>query len=99
MKKLLATLAVVGVGCLPTPQGTTEEGWAALRRCESGGNHRAVSKSGKYRGAYQFDMRTWRSVGGVGDPADAPLIVQTYYAHILYEDRGSRPWPRCGRHL
>ena len=45
--------------------------WGALARCESGGNPRAVSRGGTYRGLYQFTMSTWHSVGGSGDPIDA----------------------------
>lgn len=73
--------------------------WTALARCESGGNPRAVSKSGKYRGLYQFDLRTWRSVGGVGDPIDASRAEQTRRAQLLYNARGRAPWPYCGRFL
>ena len=51
---------------------TMADAWARLRQCEASGNYRAVSPSGIYRGAYQFDQRTWESVGGSGDPIDAP---------------------------
>lgn len=84
----------------PTPTGGPSEAqWARLRQCESSGNYRAVSASGKYRGAYQFDQRTWNSVGGVGDPAAAAPREQDLRAKILYSRRGWRPWPVCGRHL
>ena len=80
--------------------------WAALRKCESGGNYQAVSGSGRYRGAYQFDQRTWDSVAAtvlpdyIGvDPAAAPPSVQDTMAKTLYAQRGSRPWPHCGSHL
>ncbi|MFN7150862.1 MAG: transglycosylase family protein, partial [Microthrixaceae bacterium] len=43
-------------------------GWAALRRCESGGNYGAVSSSGTYRGAYQFSRSTWNSVASRSYP-------------------------------
>ncbi len=79
--------------------GPTDEQWARLRQCESSGNYRAVSPSGRYRGAYQFDLRTWESVGGTGDPAAAPPEEQDLRARILYERRGARAWPHCGRHL
>ena len=70
-----------------------------LRACESGGNYRAVNPSGKYRGAYQFDYATWRSVGGSGDPAKASKAEQDRRATILYNRRGNSPWPVCGRGL
>lgn len=79
--------------------GPTPEQWARLRQCESGGNYRAVSRSGTYRGAYQFDQRTWEVLGGRGDPAAAPPIEQDARAAVLYSQRGARPWPVCGRAL
>lgn len=86
---------------LPTlPEGgPSDEQWAALRKCESGGNYRIVSASGRYRGAYQFDYRTWESLGGVGDPAEALPAEQDARAKLLYFRRGIKPWPHCGRHL
>jgi hypothetical protein len=75
------------------------DAWAKLRNCESGGNYQAVSASGKYRGAYQFDQRTWEAVGGVGDPVDASPEEQDLRARILYSRSGNRPWPVCGRYL
>lgn len=82
------------------PAGGPSEGqWAALRKCESGGNYRAVSASGKYRGAYQFDYRTWAGLGGSGDPAAASPAEQDARARVLYSQRSWRPWPVCGRHL
>ena len=72
---------------------------AALERiaeCESGGNPRAVSPGGQYRGKYQFSRATWRAIGGSGDPADAPEWLQDRLALKLYRQRGSAPWPNCG---
>ncbi len=69
----------------------------AIARCESGGNPRAVSASGSYRGLFQFDYGTWRSVGGKGDPAAAHRTEQYRRAAILYARRGAAPWPVCGR--
>jgi len=86
---------------LPAPPkgGPSEGQWAKLRNCESGGNYQAVSKSGKYRGAYQFDFRTWAGLGGAGDPAAASPPEQDSRARQLYSQRGWRPWPVCGRFL
>lgn len=70
---------------------------ASIRACESGGSYRAVSPSGQYRGAYQFDRRTWGSVGGSGDPAAASPAEQDMRAARLYARRGAQPWPVCGR--
>jgi hypothetical protein len=72
---------------------------AALKRiaqCESGGNPRAVSANGSYRGKYQFDRGTWKAIGGHGDPARASEPEQDRRALALYRARGAAPWPACG---
>jgi len=71
--------------------------WAALARCESSGNPRAVNPNGHY-GLYQFSLSTWRSVGGSGNPIDASSAEQTYRAKLLYKKAGAGQWS-CGRHL
>jgi Transglycosylase-like domain/Putative peptidoglycan binding domain len=71
---------------------------AALQRiaaCESGGNPRAVSADGTYRGKYQFDRDTWRAIGGHGDPAKASESEQDRRAVALYRKRGTAPWAGC----
>ena len=75
------------------------DGWARLRQCESSGNYRAVSPDGRYRGAYQFDLQTWQTMGGTGDPIDAPPEEQDARAKALYAKRSAAPWPVCGRYL
>ena len=72
---------------------------AALKKiadCESGGNPRAVSPGGRYRGKYQFSMDTWHNLGGDGDPIDASEATQDRIALKLYRRSGSAPWPSCG---
>jgi hypothetical protein len=72
---------------------------AVLRRiaeCESGGNPRAISPGGRYRGKYQFSRETWRNLGGSGDPAEAPEWQQDRLALKLYRQSGTAPWPNCG---
>jgi hypothetical protein len=53
-----------------------------------------------YFGAYQFNLGTWRSVGGSGNPAHASPAEQDERAWQLYLSRGLAPWPtparRCG---
>jgi hypothetical protein len=66
-----------------------------IAQCESGGNPRAISPDGKYRGKYQFSRPTWRSVGGHGDPAKASEYEQDKRALKLYHERGTAPWPNC----
>ncbi len=79
--------------------GADSLNWPALANCESGGNPRAVSSSGAYRGLYQFSMSTWRGVGGSGDPINASPSEQTYRAKVLLNRSGSGQWPVCGKYL
>ncbi|WP_320781430.1 ubiquitin-like domain-containing protein [Streptomyces sp. CRN 30] len=93
---------VVKVGTKPMPasvQGTDHLDWDGLAHCESGGRPDAVDSSGTYGGLYQFDRRTWQSIGGQGRPQDAPVAEQTYRAKKLYVQRGASPWPHCGSEL
>lgn len=71
----------------------------ALALCESSGRPTAVSRTGKYRGLYQFDRATWAQYGPAGDPAQASPAEQTRRALALYRARGPQPWPHCGRLL
>jgi hypothetical protein len=68
---------------------------AAIAACESGGNPRAVNPNGHY-GKYQFDLQTWQSVGGSGNPIDASEAEQDKRAAILYSQRGGSPWTCAG---
>ncbi|TCO30373.1 LysM domain-containing protein [Kribbella steppae] len=72
--------------------------WRKVAQCESGGNPRAVNPAGYY-GLFQFDLQTWRSVGGSGNPAKASAAEQLMRAKKLYSQRGAQPWPVCGRFL
>jgi uncharacterized protein YabE (DUF348 family) len=76
-----------------TPVGDLN--WTALAACESSGNPAAVNPGGYY-GLFQFDLGTWASVGGTGNPAQASAAEQLYRAQLLYADRGASPWPVCG---
>ena len=77
------------------PAGSTSRTLARIAACESGGNPRAVSSNGMYRGKYQFSRATWRSMGGSGDPARAPEAEQDRLAAKLLAARGTSPWPNC----
>jgi hypothetical protein len=66
-----------------------------IAECESGGNPRAVSPGGQYRGKYQFSRATWHGLGGTGDPAAAPEWLQDRMALKLYRQSGTAPWPNC----
>lgn len=84
----------------------SDAGLARLRQCESGGNYGIVSKSGTYRGAYQFNRGTWNGVAarhyehlnGV-DPAAASPYDQDRMARALWSERGRQPWPHCGKRV
>ena len=67
-----------------------------VAQCESHGDPHAIGGGGTYRGKYQFDMSTWASVGGHGDPAAAPEAEQDRRAAILYARSGPGQWPVCG---
>lgn len=77
----------------PAPPAPRLSVLACIRAIESGGDYSAVSSSGKYRGAYQFDSQTWRSVGGIGQPNLASPSEQDYRATLLLQSRGLQPWP------
>ena len=65
--------------------------WLQLRMCEST-NRYDINTGNGYYGAYQFDLSTWRSVGGSGYPNEATPAEQDYRALILYRNRGWNPW-------
>ena len=67
-----------------------------IAQCESGGNIRAISPDGRYRGKFQFSRATWRNLGGTGDPAAADEATQDRIALKLYRAQGTSPWPSCG---
>ena len=93
---------VIEYGTRKRPAGLPATGgadFAALARCESGGRPTVVSSNGLYHGLYQFDVSTWRGVGGKGLPSEASPAEQTYRAKLLYADRGRQPWPICGKYL
>lgn len=77
--------------------GVSQSTLEAIAACESGGDPTAVDASGTYYGKYQFDLSTWASVGGSGNPAEASEAEQDYRASLLYAQAGSSPWPVCGQ--
>jgi Transglycosylase-like domain len=89
--------ATTGTGTATVGANTTAEPHLeAIAACESGGDPSAIGGGGLYRGKYQFDVATWQSVGGSGDPAAAPEAEQDMRAAMLYAQQGSSPWPVCG---
>jgi hypothetical protein len=80
------------VATQPVADGTLER----IAQCESGGDPKAISADGTYRGKYQFDRTTWKQLGGDGDPAEAAEAEQDRIAAKLLAERGTTPWPSCG---
>ena len=82
-----------GLAVLTAPSARADpsgEDWARLRACESSGRYDVVATHQHY-GAYQFDLPTWRSVGGEGLPSAASVEEQDYRALVLYRMRGWQP--------
>ncbi len=107
VRKPVTQVIKVGTKEKPEPEEEEEEtggevdslNWAALAQCEAGGRPTAVDPSGTYHGLYQFDARTWQSMGGTGVASTAPASEQTMRAKMLYQQRGASPWPICGSKL
>jgi len=67
--------------------------------CETKMNGRIrwfLNSGNGYYGGLQFDLRTWKSVGGRGYPHRNNKLEQKYRAVKLIKRRGYAPWPRCG---
>lgn len=72
--------------------------WDGMAFCESTNNPKAVNNPSGYLstyGLFQFDLPTWASVGGSGNPLDASPEEQLMRAKLLYQSRGLEPW-LCG---
>ncbi|GAB2460001.1 transglycosylase family protein [Jatrophihabitans fulvus] len=90
-----ATVVALGVTTLTTAGSAqadpSADQWYRLRMCESSNNY-AINTGNGYYGAYQFDLSTWRSVGGQGYPHQNSKAEQDYRALRLYRQRGWQPW-------
>ena len=97
----LVTIGALAAGTLlaaSTAQADPSgDSWYRLRVCESSNNY-SINTGNGYYGAYQFDLATWRSVGGSGYPNQASAGEQDARALILYRERGWQPWT-CARIL
>ncbi len=82
--------------------GSSEAGsddvWAALAQCESGGDPTANTGNGYY-GMYQFSLSTWQAYGGSGLPSEASAAEQTAVAKRLQAAAGWGQWPHCAAQL
>lgn len=79
-----------------SPQSSGGSGpGSSTSQCESGGNPRAVSPGGTYRGKWQFDQQTWNAYAPPGyrgtDPINAPESIQDVAAGNVPYDA----WPNC----
>jgi len=71
--------------------------WNRIARCESGGRWHINTHNGYY-GGLQFNLRTWRGVGGrdfASYPHKASKSEQITVANRLFAKRGTRPWGGC----
>ncbi len=66
-----------------------------MAHCESTGRWGLNTGNGFF-GGLQFDLQTWRSVGGKNYPHQNTELEQKYRAVKLIKRRGYRPWPVCG---
>jgi hypothetical protein len=85
---VLSVLLSGGVAAFAPP--ASADTLDSIEKCESSGNLRA--SNGTHFGLYQFDLRTWRSVGGSGNPMDASRAEQRARAEALLAQRGTGPW-------
>ncbi|UGQ09336.1 ubiquitin-like domain-containing protein [Yinghuangia sp. ASG 101] len=108
VRKPVTQVIKVGTKEKPEPEEEKEDdtggsgdglNWEALAQCEAGGRPNAVDPSGTYHGLYQFDARTWQSMGGTGVASTASASEQTSRAKMLFAQRGASPWPICGSKL
>lgn len=96
-----AALAAAPLGLIPPAASAVERTdqfqavtadipWGKIVECESSGNPRATN--GTHFGLLQFDLATWVSVGGAGNPMNASVEEQLARGRTLAERRGTQPW-------
>ena len=106
-KRLLAAglalvLLMAASTTLANPAAAHHDPWAGVIQCESSGDPTQVT--GPYSGLFQFDQPTWNGVAsrhyphltGVW-PGSASVSDQYAMAWALHSERGTQPWPYCGR--
>jgi hypothetical protein len=77
----------------------TDDTFIRLSWCEAGGRPDAVSRSGRYFGAFQFSLATWHAMGMGGSPVEYPYEVQLDVAKRLQARSGWGQWPVCSRKM
>ncbi|GAA1345401.1 resuscitation-promoting factor [Arthrobacter roseus] len=81
--------------------GPSAGNWAALAKCESGGNWSINSGNGYY-GGLQFSLPSWRGAGGgkyAPYPHEASPAEQIATAEVLRSSGGWGHWPSCAGQL
>lgn len=99
MRRLTTLLAAAALAAGSVVLGTvgtafadpSSSDWNSIRQCESSNDY-SMNNGNGYYGAYQFDLATWKSVGGTGRPDQASKTEQDYRALYLYRMRGWSPW-------
>jgi hypothetical protein len=59
----------------------------------------SIDTGNGYDGGLQFDLDSWRWVGGSGYPHEASQAEQIDRAEILHQREGWNAWPACSREL
>ncbi|RBM02864.1 cell wall function protein [Glutamicibacter soli] len=83
------------------PSGSVSSTWAALAKCESGGNW-SINTGNGYYGGLQFSASSWRAVGGTKYaplPHQATPAEQVAAAEKLRASGGWGHWPACSSKL
>jgi Transglycosylase-like domain/Putative peptidoglycan binding domain len=93
----LTTAMLAGGGLLAAVPASAATGWDAVAQCESGGN--AKYNDGQFYGLFNFDRGTWNGTGRSGTADQYSAAEQLAAAEQLYSQRGSSPWPVCGKYL
>jgi hypothetical protein len=75
-----------------TPTAALDKAFMAQQRAQKAKRLRAAPPK-----LFQMTISAWRSVGGRGDPAAAPIAEQVRRAAALYAQAGPGQWPACGR--
>ena len=94
----VATLSTLSTLSTLATTAVTDDVWAKLRKCETGGRYDLNTGNGYY-GAYQFAAKTWAKLGYAGLPHQAAPEVQDEAARKLLSKLGWGQWPSCSRKL
>lgn len=97
-RALLVALVLIASFVAPALSVRANDPLYGLRMCESTNDY-AINTGNGFYGAYQFNLATWREVGGEGYPHLASPEEQDHRAWLLLELAGPGRWPHCQRYL